>query len=181
MKVAAEAAKTTTRNRHSADRGWQKPPRLPIDNVDFFASSLRTTQPWCRSTRWSNEKRNAGGRGSERRRDATCRLLRVSATLRSHELPFRLYSHGETGIADTRGESHGYWESQIACHTHTAETEVSESPSTVKFQKRVRWISKNVSKCFFISSDSCSDDDMIISITTAIEREKQEDFGYTPT
>ncbi len=76
----------------------------------------------------------------------------------------RLYSHGETEIADTRVSSRMdtgrlcNWETQITCHTHTTKTEISESPSWP-----VQWISKNVSKRFIMSSDSRSDDDTIIS------------------
>ncbi len=55
-----------------------------------------------------------------------------------------IYSHGETEITDTRVSSHlnterlCNWEAQIVHYTHTAETEVSESPSYP-----VQWTSRN--------------------------------------
>ncbi len=48
-------------------------------------------------------------------------------------------------------------------HCRNWSLRVSQLPSSVNFQKWVQWISKNVSKCFIISSDSSSDDNMIIS------------------
>ncbi len=67
-------------------------------------------------------------------------------------------------------ESHRYWEttqlgdSNCVSYSHcwNWSLQVAQLPSSMNFQKQVQWISKNVSKCF-ISSDSRSDDDMIIS------------------
>ncbi len=47
-------------------------------------------------------------------------------------------------------ESHGYRETQIVCHTHTAKTQVAESPSSV--------VARNVSVYFIMSSNSSSDE-----------------------
>ncbi len=74
------------------------------------------------------------------------------------------------------------WETQIAGHTRTAETEVSESPSYP-----VQWTFRNECSKFPKKYQSASLYQVIqvvmmtwlfLTITTAIEREKQEDFGY---
>ncbi len=56
-------------------------------------------------------------------------------------------------------------DSNCASYSHCQKwsLRIAQLHSPVNIQKRVHWISKNVSKCFIMSSDSSSDDDMIIS------------------
>ncbi len=97
-----------------------------------------------------------------------------------------LYSHSETEIVDTRVSSRidtgtlCNWETQIACHTHTVETEVTESPSCP-----VQWTSRNEFSSEFPKMYQSTSLRQVIQVALTtwlfLTREKQEDFSYTST